>query len=90
MAPYLRRAPAKAELDRAKLQLVAGATFRRDSQFEMASAYARELAIGLTVFDVQQWPARIQAVTREDVRKAAAASLVKSESVTATLLPAAQ
>jgi zinc protease len=90
MVPYLRRAPTKAELDRAKLQLVAGATFRRDSQFEMASAYARELAIGLTVFDVQQWPARIQAVSREEVRKAAVASLVKNESVTATLLPAAQ
>jgi len=90
VAPYLRRAPSKAELARAKVQLVAGVTFRRDSQFEMASAYGRELAIGLTVFDVQQWPQRIQAVTREDVRKAAAASLVKNESVTATLVPAAQ
>jgi len=90
VTPYLQRAPSKAELDRAKLQLVAGATFRRDSQFEMASAYARELAIGLTVFDVQQWPARIQAVSREDVRKAAAASLLPNESVTATLQPAAK
>jgi zinc protease len=90
VAPYLRRPPSKAELARAKTQLVAGVTFRRDSQFEMASAYGRALAIGLTMFDVQQWPARIQAVTREDVRKAAAASLVKKESVTATLIPASQ
>ena len=90
IAPYLRRAPSKAELARAKTQLVAGVTFRRDSQFEMASAYGRALAIGLTVFDVQQWPARIQAVTQEDARKAAVASLVKKESVTATLMPAAQ
>ncbi|MGA7674420.1 MAG: pitrilysin family protein [Rhizomicrobium sp.] len=90
VAPYLRRAPSKAELARAKTQLVAGATFRRDSQFEMASAYGQALAIGLTVFDVQQWPQRIQAVTREDVLKAASASLVKAESVTATLMPAAQ
>lgn len=90
VAPYLRRAPSKAELARAKTQLVAGVTFRRDSQFEMASAYGRALAIGLTVFDVQQWPARIQAVTREDVRKAASASLVTNESVTAHLTPAAQ
>ena len=56
VAPYLRRAPSKAELARAKTQLVAGVTFRRDSQFEMASAYGQALAIGLTVFDVQQWP----------------------------------
>jgi zinc protease len=90
VAPYLRRAPSKAELARAKTQLVAGVVFRRDSQFEMASAYGRALAIGLTVSDVQQWPARVQAVTREDVRKAAAASLVKKESVTATLMPASQ
>ena len=33
---------------------------------------------------------RIQAVTREDVLKAASANLVKKESVTATLMPAAQ
>ena len=90
VAPYLRHAPSKAELARAKTQLVAGVTFRRDSQFEMASAYGRALAIGLTVSDVQQWPARIQAVTGEEVRKAAFASLVKKESVTAFLVPASQ
>ena len=87
---FLRRAPSKAELARAKVQLVAGVTFRRDSQFEMASAYGRALAIGLTVFDVQQWPSRIQAMKGEDVRKAALASLVKKESVTAYLTPSAR
>ena len=90
VAPYLRRAPSEAELKRAKTQLVAGVTFRRDSQFDMAAAYGQALAIGLTVFDVQQWPARIQAVTREDVRTAASASLVKKESVTAYLMPGSQ
>ena len=84
---YMRRPPAKAELARAKAQLVAGATFRRDSQFEMASAYARALAIGLTVYDVQQWPARVTAVKAGDVRKAAADSLNRKEAVTAFLLP---
>ena len=90
VAPLLRRAPSKMELARAKTQLVAGVTFRRDSQFEMASAYGQALAIGLTVFDVQQWPSRIQGVTGEDVRKAAAASLAKKDSVTAYLTPAAR
>ncbi|HEY0283383.1 MAG TPA: pitrilysin family protein, partial [Rhizomicrobium sp.] len=90
VAPYLRRAPSKAELTRAKTQLVAGVTFRRDSQFEMASAYGRALSIGLTMYDVQQWPGRIQAVTREDVRETASASLVRKESVTAYLLPGSQ
>jgi zinc protease len=90
IATYLRRTPSKAELARAKTQLVAGVTFRRDSQLELASAYGRALSIGLTMSDVQQWPARVQAVAREDVRKAAASSLVKKESVTAHLVPAAR
>jgi len=90
VASLLRRAPSKVEIARAKTQLVAGVTFRRDSQFEMALAYGRALAIGLTVYDVQQWPSRIQRVTAEDVRKAAVADLVKTESVTAYLTPAAR
>jgi zinc protease len=84
---YTRHAPSKEELARAKAQLVAGATFRRDSQFEMALANARALAIGLTVFDVQQWPARIQALKPKAVQDAAAGALDRNESVTAYLLP---
>ncbi len=38
-----------ADLERAKTQLVADATYRRDSQFELASAYGQAIAIGLTV-----------------------------------------
>jgi zinc protease len=84
---YIHHAPSKVELARAKAQLVAGATFRRDSQFEMASAYAQALAIGLTVFDVQQWPMRIQAIKARIVQDAAADSLDRAQSVTAYLLP---
>ena len=85
ISAYLRRPASKVELARAKTQLVAGATFRRDNQFEVASAYARALAVGLTVYDVQQWPSRIQAVTAKDVRDVAASSLLKRECVTAYL-----
>ncbi len=88
IAQYVRRPPTRAELALAKAQLVAGAAYRRDSPLDMASAYGRALAIGLTVFDVEQWPSRIQAVTGDDVRKAAAASFVDKESVTAYLTPA--
>lgn len=90
LASYLRRAPSKVELARAKSLLVSGAGFRRDSPFELASSYGRALAIGLTVYDVQQWPARIKAVTAENVRKAAIAGLADKESVTATLIPLAK
>lgn len=87
ISAYSRRPPSSVELSRAKAQLVAGATFRRDSQFEMALAYARALAVGLTAFDVQQWPSRIQAVKATAVEDTAAESLDRSQSVTAYLQP---
>ena len=79
-----------ADLARAKTQLVANATYRRDSQYELASAYGQALVIGLTVDDVEQWPDRIRAVTANDVRQAAKDSLLSKESVTGYLLPGGQ
>ncbi|HWA90994.1 MAG TPA: pitrilysin family protein [Rhizomicrobium sp.] len=81
------RPPTPKDLARAKTLLVAGATYRRDSQFAMASAYGQALAIGLTVFDVQAWPDRIQAVAGDQVAKAARELLIKREAVSATLAP---
>jgi zinc protease len=88
LAQYLRRMPTKAELVHAKAQLAAAV--RRGPPIDLAESYARALAVGLTVFDVQQWPARIESVSAEDVRKAARAALVQKESVTALLRPEAQ
>jgi zinc protease len=78
--------PKSEELNRAKTQLVAAVTFRRDSQYQMASAYGQALTIGLTVDDVEDWPRRIRAVGPNAVR-AAAAALNRRESVTGYLLP---
>ena len=44
------------------------------------------LVIGLTVDDVNQWPARIRAVSAEGVRKAAE-TLSRKDAVTAYLIP---
>jgi len=87
IADYSRAAPNAKELARAKTQLVASATYRRDSQYAMASAYGQALVIGLTAFDVRAWPDRIQAVTGDAVAKAAKISLIKREAVSATLTP---
>ena len=86
LGAYTKPANAK-ELARAKTQLVAGATYRRDSQYALASAYGQALAIGLTAFDVRAWPDRIQAVTPDAVAKAARDCLIKREAVSATLTP---
>jgi zinc protease len=81
------KAPAKApDLNRAKTQLVATTTYRRDSQFAMAQAYGTALVIGLTVDDVNEWPNRIRAVGADGVVKAAQA-LVRRNAVTAYLEP---
>jgi zinc protease len=82
-----RAAPPQAvDLSRAKTGLVASVTYRRDSQFALAMAYGQALTIGLTVDDVNEWPARIRAVAAEGVRRAAQ-SLSRREAVTGYLLP---
>ena len=78
--------PGDAELNRAKTELVASVIYRRDSQFALASAYGQALAIGLTVDDVNEWPARIRATTAEGVRKAAQ-TLQRKQAVTGYLVP---
>ncbi len=76
------------DLTRAKTQLIASVTYRRDSQFAMASAYGQALMIGLTVDDVNEWPSRIRAVDAPSVQKAAQ-RLFRRNAVTAYLLPGA-
>jgi zinc protease len=85
---YASALPNPTEFNRAKTQLVAGATYRRDNQYQMAAAYGQALAIGLTVEDVEQWPDRIKAVPAGAVRDTAAKQLNRREAVTAYLTPA--
>jgi zinc protease len=80
--------PKPEDLTRAKTQLVASVTYRRDSQFAMASAYGQALMIGLTVDDVNEWPTRIRAVDGASVEKAAQ-RLSRRNAVTAYLKPGA-
>ena len=85
---FTGKPPSANDLSRAKTRLIASVTYRRDSQFAMASTYGTALMIGLTVEDVNAWPARIRAVSGADVRKAAQ-GLFKREAVTAYMLPGA-
>jgi zinc protease len=86
---FISARPHTPDLERARTQLVAGAVYRRDSQFEMASAYGQALAIGLTADDVTEWPDRIRAVTGDGVQKAAANDLIRREAVSGYLVPEA-
>ena len=68
--------PAPPISTRAKTQLVASRHLSpRQPISRWPSAYGQALMIGLTVDDVNEWPARIRAVSAEGVRKAAAGSV---------------
>jgi zinc protease len=84
---YAIAAPRNVDMERAKTQLVADATYQRDSQYSLASAYGQALAIGLTVDDVEEWPDRIRAVAAETVKQVATDDIVKREAVTGYLIP---
>jgi zinc protease len=75
------------ELTRAKKQLVAQATYARDSMAAAARLFGVALATGGTIDTVETWPERIQAVTVEQINEAAAAVLKRENSATGELLP---
>ncbi|MGE0650538.1 MAG: M16 family metallopeptidase [Alphaproteobacteria bacterium] len=75
------------ELASAKKRLLASAVFARDSLRQGAISMGVALTTGRTIADVEEWPDRIEAVTREQVLAAARHVLKPERSVTALLLP---
>lgn len=87
LATILKKGVPKEEVEAAKRQLQDMAIFARDSLRTGANAIATSLTIGRTVRDVEEWPARIGAVTVDQVNAAARHVLQRRKSVTALLLP---
>jgi zinc protease len=85
----LRDGFADDEIDRAKRRLLAAAIYARDSLASGPRMYGSTLATDGTIDDVEQWPTRIAAVTREQIMAAAHAVLDDSRSVVSLLLPEA-
>lgn len=77
-----------AEIERAKERLIANLAYVRDSLQAGAYAFGMALTTGGSIEQVEQWPARIAAVTADQVREAAKLVLQPEASVTALLLPA--
>ena len=73
-------------LARIMMQVRASEIYGRDSAESTANRYGRALTQGLTIADVQAWPAALQAVTEEDVLAAARKVLDLRQSVTGWLL----
>ncbi len=74
------------ELESAKSNMIADATYAQDNQVSMARWYGTALMTGATVDDVRRWPDRIRAVTAAEVQDAARHWLDKRRSVTGYLI----
>lgn len=78
------------ELARLKTQLRAGRIYAEDNIEGLARQYGEELAIGLSIEDIEAWPDSLQAVTPEDVMAAAAEVFNRRHAVTGWLMPEQQ
>ncbi|MDK9721581.1 MAG: insulinase family protein [Rhodospirillales bacterium] len=74
------------EVERAKARLIDGAVYARDSLSGGAYALGRALGTGQTIDDVELWPERIGAVTREQVNAAIKSVLRPEAAVIGRLL----
>lgn len=74
------------EMDRAKFRMLADVVYARDSLSTGARVLGEALAIGLSIEDVEEWPERIQSVTKAQIDAVAQGVLDGDHSVTALLL----
>ena len=77
------------ELERAKKAFIADFIYESDSQSALARRYGEGMLIGLTIEQINDWPAAIAKVTAEDVKRAADKHLDIRRSVTGRLIPVA-
>lgn len=89
LAKLLSGGVTDAEVESAKVRLRRDAIFARDSLQGPAYAFGVALTTGQTVADVEAWPDRIAAVTRQQVEEAARLVLSQGNHVTGILMPAA-
>jgi len=87
LAKLLSGGVTDAEVASAKVRLRRDAIFARDSLQGPAYAFGVALTTGQTVEDVETWPDRIAAVTREQVEQAAKLVLGQDNHVTGILMP---
>jgi zinc protease len=87
LADLVAKGVSAAELERAKIDYRAGTIYARDSLDSTARLFGEALATGLTIADVEAMPARMQAVSLQQVDEAARFVFDIRKSVTGVLLP---
>jgi zinc protease len=88
LAELVADGPTGEELARVKRLNRAARIFAQDSMSSQARRYGGALAAGQTVADVQNWPAVMEAVTAEEVRRVAEKYLIPETSMTGWLMVA--
>ncbi|SFB01363.1 zinc protease [Poseidonocella pacifica] len=86
MESFLEEGVDSAALDRLKMQIRASTVYERDDVAALARRYGSALTSGLTVEDVQEWPAILEAVTEDDILAAARDLWRPASSVTGYLV----
>ncbi|MBK8210142.1 MAG: insulinase family protein [Rhodospirillales bacterium] len=85
VAELARSGPTEDEVARSKQRMLADAVYARDTYSTAAHIIGEALATGQTLADVEAWPARIAAVSRDEVT-AAARLVLDGPSVTSLLI----
>jgi zinc protease len=82
LAAFMETGVDPEQLDRIRTQLRASEIYARDNVEGLAQRYGAALSQGLTVQDVQDWPAVLQATTADQIMDVAARVLDRDQSVT--------
>ena len=85
LADFMKDGIDAEQLDRIKMQIRAAQIYERDNVGSIANRYGRALSQGLTIEDVQAWPAILEAVTADDIMAAAAKVFNRKNAVTGWL-----
>ncbi len=83
---FMAAGPDPAAFARIKTQLGAAEIYARDDVEGLARRYGEALTTGLTLKDIEDWPAVLQSVTPDDVMQAARKVLDRRKAVTGWLL----
>ena len=84
----LLNGPSEAEVESVKARLQAVVVYALDNPQSVASIFGNALSVGITVEQIESWPDRVAAVTREQIIVIAREVLRPERSVTGLLLPA--
>jgi len=84
----LATGPSDEEIASVKARLQAVVVYALDNPQAVASIFGNALSVGITVEEIESWPDRVAAVTRDQIMAVARAVLRPERSVTGYLLPA--